>query len=406
MNPERFRNIKIGIFAVVAFALLCFGLNYLKCQNFFQRGVMLTACFASVDGLTDSSPVIYNGFKVGSVRDIEIDQYATDPNRRFTVTIGMEKKLDVPSDSRAEIVSTDLLGGKGIELMLGVSKDLASGGDTLASSIRTGLMEQLMPVKDQASSLMTSADDVFRSIDTLLNQNNRQNIDVLIAEAAVAMKNLEVVTRNLSQLTAQTGALQGTFNSTNQLMTSLSGQTGKIDTIMQNATEFTNSLAAADAGHLIGQIDSTMVSLNNMLSANGNIAKLANDTTFYTNMTAAIENLNRLLVDIRLNPSRYINVSAFKFGGKQIYFADASAASNVMRGEVYAVCLDKAKEPKDVAVTVGSMRVMEYMCDGRYRYIVVPFVSKAEAEQFMTANNIGAAYPDAEVERYVDGVRK
>lgn len=240
MNPERFRNIKIGIFAVVAFALLCFGLNYLKGQNFFQRGVMLTACFASVDGLTDSSPVIYNGFKVGSVRDIEIDQYATDPNRRFTVTIGMEKKLDVPSDSRAEIVSTDLLGGKGIELMLGVSKDLASGGDTLASSIRTGLMEQLMPVKDQASSLMTSADDVFRSIDTLLNQNNRQNIDVLIAEAAVAMKNLEVVTRNLSQLTAQTGALQGTFNSTNQLMTSLSGQTGKIDTIMQNATEFTN----------------------------------------------------------------------------------------------------------------------------------------------------------------------
>lgn len=95
MNSEKIRNIKIGLFAIAAFVILCVGLNYLKGRDLFSSGAKLTACYAAVDGLTDSSPILYHGFKVGSVKDIEINQYAKDPSQVFTVTINIEKNLEV-----------------------------------------------------------------------------------------------------------------------------------------------------------------------------------------------------------------------------------------------------------------------------------------------------------------------
>ncbi len=406
MNSEKIRNIKIGLFAIAAFVILCVGLNYLKGRDLFSSGAKLTACYATVDGLTDSSPILYQGFKVGSVKEIEINQFATDPSQVFTVTINIEKNLEVPEDSRAEIVSTDLLGGKGIELILGQSDRMLSSGDTVATSVRLGLIDQLMPVKDQASTLMESATGVFNGVDSVLDASNRQNITQILCSLNGAMRNIETLTRNLSQMSNQSGAIGGTFSSANELMANLNNQSGRIDSIMQNATKLTQSLSDADMGHAISDLDSMIISVNSFLSANGNVKKLANDVELYDNLTETIGNLNRLLVDIRLNPSRYINVSAFKFGGRQIYFSDSNSASNIMRGTVYAVCIAKSKSPIDVPTVIAEHKVLEYCNDGKYRYLVVPFSTEQEAVDFKRSTEIAEAYPEAEVECYVDGIRK
>lgn len=406
MNSEKIRNIKIGLFAIAAFVILCVGLNYLKGRDLFSSGAKLTACYAAVDGLTDSSPILYHGFKVGSVKDIEINQYAKDPSQVFTVTINIEKNLEVPEDSRAEIVSTDLLGGKGIEIILGKSDKMLGSGDTVSTSVKLGLIDELMPVKDQASTLMASATDVFNGVDSVLDANNRQNIAQILSNLNGAMRNIEVLTRNLSQMSNQSGAIGGTFNSTSELMANLNKQSGRIDSIMRNANKFTQNLSDADMGHAISELDSMMASVNSFLSANGNVKKLANDAELYDNLTMAIDNLNRLLVDIRLNPSRYINVSAFKFGGKQIYFSDTNSAVNVMRGTVYAVCVAKSKKPIDIPTVIAEHKVLEYSYDGKYRYIVVPFATEQEAISFKQSAGIADVYPESEIDCYVDGVLK
>ena len=406
MNAEKKRNIKIGLFAVVAVAILCVGLNYLKGRDLFSSGAKLTACYASVDGLTDSSPILYHGFKVGSVKDIDIDQYASDPNKVFTVVINIEKNIEVPIDSRAEIVNTDLLGGKGIEIILGSSSEILNTGDTINTSVRVGLVDQLMPMKDQASDLMTSATGVMRSVDTILDASNRQNIDDILNSMNKAMHNIEVITRNLGELTTKSGGIGGTFNSANELMATLNNQSARIDSIMQNATAVTNSLAKSNMGHAVSQLDSMLASMTRLLNGDGNISKLANDAQLYDNMSDAIANLNRLLVDIRLNPSRYINVSAFKFGGKSIYFSDANTSNNIMRGTVYAVCIAKSKSPIDIPTSIAGEKVLEYSYDGKYRYIIAPFASESDANNFISANGIKNSYPNTEIDVYVDGVKK
>lgn len=406
MNAERKRNIQIGLFALVAFALLCAGLNYLKGRDLFSSGAKLTACYGSVDGLTDSSPVLFRGFKIGSVKDIEIDQFAADPSKAFTVIINIEKNVEVPIDSRAEIVSTDLLGGKGVEIILGGSNEFLSTGDTIQTSVRASFLDDLGPVKDQASELMTSATGVIKDIDTILDARNRQNIDEMIVSLNRAMKNIETLTANLSRLTCNTGAVTSTFNSSSLLMESLNAQTRNLDSIMSNVNEVTGSLATADLGHMVAEFDSVLSKVGMALGAQGNVGKLANDAQLYDNATAAIENLNRLLVDIRLNPSRYMSISAFKFGGKQIYFSDTNTSGSVMRGTVYVVNIMTSKKPVDTPTSIAGKTVIESCYDGRYSYLVAPFASAEEAEVFLTENKLAVQYPEAKVEVYEDGVRR
>lgn len=405
MNAERKRNVQIGVFAIVAIALLCTGLNYLKGKDLFSSGAKLTACYGSVDGLTDSSPVLFRGFKVGSVKDIDIDQFAIDPSKAFTVTFNIEKNLQVPVDSRAEIVSTDLLGGKGIEIVLGSSAEFLSTGDTIATSIRSGLLENLAPVKSQASELMVSATGVMRDIDTILDHQNKHNIEQILVSLNRAMRNVETLTANLSQLSNAGGSIAGTFNSTSQLMANLNDQTRNLDSIMANLNDATASLATADLGHVVAQLDTVLARVGGVLGSQGSVGKLANDARLYDDAATAVENLNRLLVDIRLNPSRYISISAFKFGGKQIYFSDSSTSADIMRGSVYVVNILASKKPVDAPTSIGEKKVLESCYDGRYYYIVAPFATEADAQDFITANNLSKAYPDAKVELYVDGLR-
>lgn len=406
MDAEKKRNIKIGLFAIGAFAILCVGLNYLKGRNLFSSGATLTAHFANVDGLTDSSPVIFNGFKVGSVKDIDIDQYAEDPGRVFTVTVNIEKSLDVPKDSRAVIISTDLLGGKGIELRLGQSPEMASTGDSIGSAVSAGLVEELMPVKDKASALMVSADNVMRDLDTILDMRNRDHIDAIICKMARAMENIEAITSNLAKVTSASGAMTGTLRSADEFMASLNKQTGRIDTLLASAAAVSAELANAGLGDAVMRLDSLLAKTNALMSANGNIAQLANDSQLYENMVTASENLNRLLVDVRLNPSRYINISAVKFGGRQIYFSDSNTANSVMRGEVVAVSLFHSRKPTDAPVSIGGKKVLEYSYDGKYEYLVVPFATNKDAEGFISENNLRSQYPNLDVETFVDGKRK
>lgn len=404
MNSEQKRNVKIGVFALVAFAIFYVGLNYLKGKNLFLSGATLKAYYANVDGLTDSSPVMYCGLKVGSVKDIDIDQSAIGTNKLFAVTFSLEKSIDVPVDSRAVIISTDLLGGKGIELILGKSTQMASSGDSISSAVKGGLLDELVPVKDDATALMRSADNVMRSIDTILADQNRAYIDDAIQRMAIAMENIEKMSRNLAAMTSAQGSVNATLSSADKFMTALSNQNGRIDTLMYNMAAISSELAHAGLGGTVEHLDTLISATSSLLSANGNIARVANDTRLYDNILTITENLNRLLVDIRLNPSRYINVSAFKFGGKQIYFSDMNSASNVMRGRVAAICLTKSKEPIDVPVSIADKKVLEYCYNGRYQYIVVPFASESDAQAFLAAQNVKASFPDAQIEVFQDGI--
>ena len=59
---------------------------------------------------------------------------------------------------------------------------------------------------------------------------------------------------------------------------------------------------------LVNNLNSITTGLKN---SEGTAGKLINDKSIYDNLENATNQLNRLIEDIKLNPSRYINFSVF-----------------------------------------------------------------------------------------------
>jgi phospholipid/cholesterol/gamma-HCH transport system substrate-binding protein len=89
-------------------------------------GLVLTARFDRIDGLSSGADVRIAGVRVGSVTAQRID-----PKTFLAVlTLNVDSALQIPDDSSAEITSEGLLGGKYVALVPGGSaRNLASGGE-------------------------------------------------------------------------------------------------------------------------------------------------------------------------------------------------------------------------------------------------------------------------------------
>lgn len=91
------RELIIGMSVLVALLVLFFGIDYLKGINVFKAANYYYVSYTNVNGLTVSSPVTINGFKVGQVRDIN---YEYDNPGHVLVELSLDKKLKVPRAAR------------------------------------------------------------------------------------------------------------------------------------------------------------------------------------------------------------------------------------------------------------------------------------------------------------------
>lgn len=306
------RNIRIGIFALASILIVVFGINYLKGEDLLYRGKKLYALYDNVDGLSEACPVIYSGFKIGSVRGIDLIKNPKGKGNVFCVTFAIESNIDIPMDSRALVCSTDILGGKGVELHLGSSDAITVSGDTINAGILSGLTDQLMPMKDKAEALMGHTDEALVH---LLQGENGKKLDDAIASMSKAMQNFEVISNNLARMTSQKGDINGLMTNLKDLSGTLSRQNQRIDSIMINFSKLSDALANNGIDSTMINLKSISTSLDQLVaqvkSSEGTLGKVINDKELYENVDATINSLNELLIDIKANPSRYINVSVF-----------------------------------------------------------------------------------------------
>ena len=66
-------EVKIGIVGVIALVALFLGINFLKGVNLFSSSETYYIVFSNTKGLTRSSSVYADGYKVGIVSDINYD---------------------------------------------------------------------------------------------------------------------------------------------------------------------------------------------------------------------------------------------------------------------------------------------------------------------------------------------
>ncbi|MFD2261570.1 outer membrane lipid asymmetry maintenance protein MlaD [Lacibacterium aquatile] len=88
---------------------------------------ILKARFDRVDGLTNGTDVRVSGIKVGAVTDVVLD-----PKTFFaSVEIAIQDNVKLPIDSRAEIQTEGLLGGRYLNIVPGNDDDILPDGSNI-----------------------------------------------------------------------------------------------------------------------------------------------------------------------------------------------------------------------------------------------------------------------------------
>ncbi len=328
----RANYIMVGFFVLLlAFGLLGFVLWVAKFQ-FEQEFSRYDIVFEStVTGLKEGSAVRYSGVRVGEVIAVDLD-----PDRPTTirVTIEVQKRTPVRSDSIATLELEGLTGGRYVQL---------SGGSPDAPPLTPPPGRRLAEIPAGASSfeqVLEDAPEVLENVNilliraqNLLNERNlknveqlvanltavtgaiaetRDNIDKLIVDAALTMENLRETTGSLEVMAASMNDnVQRLTDRADTTLTAFESMAGSIDREV--------TLTSKDARSLIASLKDTAQNLTGateeleaMIAENREPIRDFANTGLYelTNLLSEARDLivvlNRVTTEVQRDPARFI----------------------------------------------------------------------------------------------------
>jgi len=314
------REIKVAVVSLATLFAFVWGYNFLKGNDIFSKQRVFYTVFEDAGGLNTSAPIMANGYKVGLVKSIYFEPKG---KRNLIVELMLTAdNFDIPNGSRARLVS-DLLGTTSINLMLGEENGVYAPGDTLMSEIEESLTAELanvskslIPLKVKAENLIENLDSLVIDIRDALGKGERESsVNKALADLALTMENLKRATGKIDVLVSEDGDLSRILSDVEAFTSVLDKNKGEIDRLVSNLATFSDTLAAADLASTINNANRTFSELADAMekinSGQGSVGKLLNDDSVYNNLTAATENLDKLFIDIKERPSRYVHVSLF-----------------------------------------------------------------------------------------------
>jgi phospholipid/cholesterol/gamma-HCH transport system substrate-binding protein len=141
MSNAPTRDLLVGLFMLAGFGAL----GYLSIQlggasYSGPGGLRLEAHFDEVGSLAPRAPVVIGGVKVGQVRAIELDPQ----DFRARVILDVDRRLELPDDTSASILTQGVLGDKYIALEPGGSPDLLENDGVITYTQSAVVLERLI----------------------------------------------------------------------------------------------------------------------------------------------------------------------------------------------------------------------------------------------------------------------
>ena len=286
-------EVKIGITGVVALVALFLGINFLKGVNLFSSSEKYYISFSNTKGLTKSSSVYADGYKVGIVSDI---QYDYNHPGEVVVEISTDKGLRIPKGSSAQLDEA-VLGGCTLNMLLATNLcEAYHPGDTIKGSDVNGLMAKVGGMVPQLEEVVAKVDTLVATLNALFSNPNLPLI----------LQNAELVSQNLNRSTEQLNTL---------LRNDIPKMTGTFTKAGENVTALTDKVNQIDLQATLDNVNQTISSVHDMMeqlqSPKGTLGKLMNDPSVYDNLNRTVQSADSLVSDLKAHPKRYVHFSVF-----------------------------------------------------------------------------------------------
>jgi phospholipid/cholesterol/gamma-HCH transport system substrate-binding protein len=310
------RETKVGIFAAMAISILYFGFNFLKGKKIFSSYNTYYVMYDNIEGITSSTPVYINGYKVGQVQAIDLAD-ESNPNN-IMITVFVQGKIKVSRNTVARIVSQDLLGTKVINLVIRDMNQVLASGDTLLGErepdLSTSLNNSLSPIKDKSEKVLVTLDKVLSSLQQVFNDKGTERLANGVVDLSEALHNLRNSTEKLDRMIANSH-LDKTLANVESITSNLRENNAELAGTLKNLNKITDSLAQSNIKSVVNNINRLSNELagitEKMNKGEGSLGMMANDKQLYVNLTKSLHELQSLLNDVQKYPGRYVHLSVF-----------------------------------------------------------------------------------------------
>jgi len=283
---------RVGAFVLLGIAAVLAVLFLMTDPATFRGRYMVVTHVEDAGGIRRGDPVQMKGVPIGRIHRFAIQDDGVD------ITLEIEGEWQIPSDSRARLLSAGLLGGTTVDVLRGNASTFLSDGASI-------------PGAEGGGGIMATAEDLGGKAETVLGQIESLLSDPTISAVQASAQDLQTLLGTLTEVTQTQGReIAALTASLREAADGLGEATPDARATMEQARQTMTRLNATSAvlADAVASLDQV---LGRMARGEGSLGRLSQDDELYVSLTAAAESARALMTDIRENPGRYINISVF-----------------------------------------------------------------------------------------------
>ena len=297
------REVKTAVLVIASILLFIWGYSFLKGKDLFEDYTTLYVEYDNVEGLGKSAAVTLNGLTIGKVNSIQF----SDRTGKLLVELQIKSDFPISQSSSATIYDPGLIGGKQIMIVPNLNdKEMAKSGSKLIGNTKPGLTdlvgEKLAPLQMKLDKVLLNADQLISGIINVLDKKGQEDLKKSLAELSETLVQFHKASESVNGMIAENKS-------------HINGVVSDFHKVSTNFSKISDSLSKADLGKTAKNLQNTLAKVDNMLAdmnaGKGTVGKMLKDEALYNNLNQTSKELELLLQDVRLNPTRYVNVSLF-----------------------------------------------------------------------------------------------
>lgn len=336
MATERQLQFRIGLLVMVALAIggwLVVEFGDLK--QFTQKRYTLVIHFESAAGLYPTAPVTFSGLTVGTVRHIQLDE----KRGGVLASVNIREGVFVPTDSRAVIVRS-ILGETAIDITAGKAKEVVKANGRMEGLLAVDPLEMVqrmegraIEVLDAVSATSREWQQVAKNLNGLM-ETNRGNLDQVVERASESLHEFTVTMAHVNELLKSANKVVGDPEAQKALHDTLVAMPKLVNETQQTIAETRKAVHSTRQA-----LDSMNVNLVNLTQVTEPVAKRGDQMV--AKLDSSLTSLDQLMSEL----NRFAKLVNTKDGSLQKFASDPSLYDNLDRSSQSLAILLKNVEP-------------------------------------------------------------